>query len=207
VQADPSEFRALDLRVHALLADVPLHDVFCVELPGGGPGRTLADLPDLVPGAGASPGAELPLAARLLFVLRGWLGRLFGWDAGRHAAPAESFEGRLLPEDRERSLEPSGAARGAFRTLYRFDRESLLEVRNATVHAFLASALEPRTESDADTDTGGYQLFLAIYVRPVSRWTAAYMALIDPFRHWIVYPALIRRIERAWELSLQTMSR
>ena len=25
-----------------------------------------------------------------------------------------------------------------------------------------------------------------------------YMALIAPFRHWVVYPALLRQIERAW---------
>ena len=24
------------------------------------------------------------------------------------------------------------------------------------------------------------------------------MALIKPFRHWIVYPALMRQIERTW---------
>lgn len=26
-----------------------------------------------------------------------------------------------------------------------------------------------------------------------------YMALIKPFRHWIVYPALMRQIERTWK--------
>ena len=82
------------------------------------------------------------------------------------------------------------SARGAFRVLYRFERELLLEVRNATVHAFLAGALEPHGED--------YRLYLAIYVRPVSRWTPAYMALIDPFRRAFVYPALIRRLQRAW---------
>jgi hypothetical protein len=25
------------------------------------------------------------------------------------------------------------------------------------------------------------------------------MAFIAPFRHWVVYPALLRQIERAWQ--------
>jgi hypothetical protein len=43
-----------------------------------------------------------------------------------------------------------------------------------------------------------YVLYLAIYVKPVGATTAAYMALIDPFRRFIVYPALIRNAEAAW---------
>ena len=39
---------------------------------------------------------------------------------------------------------------------------------------------------------------MGVYVKPVSRLTGAYMALIDPFRRWIVYPALIRRFEAMW---------
>ena len=38
----PEVYRRLPLEVHALLADVPLQDVSAVDLPGGGPGRTVA---------------------------------------------------------------------------------------------------------------------------------------------------------------------
>jgi hypothetical protein len=31
---------------------------------------------------------------------------------------------------------------------------------------------------------------------------ASYMALIAPFRHRVVYPALMRQIERAWNARL-----
>ncbi|TMG01470.1 MAG: DUF2867 domain-containing protein, partial [Chloroflexi bacterium] len=44
----------------------------------------------------------------------------------------------------------------------------------------------------------GYTLYLAIYVKPVSRLTTLYMALIDPFRRLIVYPALGRQIQQRW---------
>jgi hypothetical protein len=45
---------------------------------------------------------------------------------------------------------------------------------------------------------GGYTLYLAIYVKPVSRLTPLYMALIDPFRRLIVYPALGRHVQQRW---------
>jgi hypothetical protein len=74
--------------------------------------------------------------------------------------------------------------------LYQHDRESLAEIRNKTVHAFLCSVLRP--------DAGGYRLYWAVYVQPVSRWTPAYMAVIEPFRRFIVYPTILRRLRLAW---------
>jgi len=35
-QISPTEFYALPLRVHTFLADVPLHDVWAVDLPAHG---------------------------------------------------------------------------------------------------------------------------------------------------------------------------
>ena len=92
--------------------------------------------------------------------------------------------------DRSRSQVPPGARDGPFRVLYVFGDEALSELRNATVHAFLALALRRRPE--------GYTLYLAVYVKPVTRLTPLYMTLIDPFRRFIVYPAIGRRIQDAW---------
>jgi hypothetical protein len=39
---------------------------------------------------------------------------------------------------------------------------------------------------------------MAVYVKPVSRFTPLYMALIDPFRRLVVYPALGRHAQRRW---------
>jgi len=42
---------------------------------------------------------------------------------------------------------------------------------------------------------------MAVLVKPNGRLGASYMAAIRPFRHLIVYPAMMRRIERAWLAS------
>ena len=44
MRIDPVEFRARPLRVHSLLHDVPLADVWAVPLSGGGAGRTVKDV-------------------------------------------------------------------------------------------------------------------------------------------------------------------
>ena len=131
-----------------------------------------------------------PLAVRALFALRFALGRAFGWDRPPPDALADSYLHRLRDDDRSRSLVAPGTTRGPFRTLYVFADESVAEARNATVHAFLVMALRARA--------GGYRLHWAIYVKPVGRLTGIYMAVIDPFRRFIVYPALIRRTQAAW---------
>ena len=74
--------------------------------------------------------------------------------------------------------------------VYLFPGEAAYELRNATVHGFLVTTLEPAP--------GGYTLQLAIYVEPVSRLTPLYMAAIDPFRRFIIYPALIKQLEASW---------
>ena len=112
------------------------------------------------------------------------------WDAPRPDALAVSYVNRLSDEDRARSELAPGTRRGPFRLVYQFRDELLFEVHNATVHAFLAMALVPRD--------GGYTLYWAIYVKPGGLSTRLYMALIDPFRKWIVYPAMIREMRRSW---------
>jgi Protein of unknown function (DUF2867) len=180
-------FQKLDLRCHALLSDVPLHDVWAIPLNGGGPGRTIQDA------RAALFGDRRPhtnLAVRGLFALRFALGRAFGWDAERHDPPGVSYIHRLSEADRAQSQVAPGTRDGPFRVLYVFGNEAVYELRNATVHAFLALVLTP--------GPGGYTLYLAIYVTPVSRFTALYMALIDPFRRLIVYPDLGRHAQQRW---------
>ena len=57
-------------------------------------------------------------------------------------------------------------------------------------HAFFGAVLVPRA--------AGYRLYWAVYVQPVSRWTPLYMALIEPFRRFVVYPSLFARIAKRW---------
>jgi hypothetical protein len=187
MRVDVAQFRKLPLEVHAILENVPLKDVSAVDLPGGGPGQTLSDVRALISTRdllGANP------VARALFAFRLWLGRVFGWDRPRHDPPQSSFLSRVAPALQERSLVQPGTMEGGFRLLYLIEKESLAEIRNATVHAFLCAALCERPD--------GYRLYWAVYVKPMSWLTPLYMALIEPFRRFIVYPAMLGRIRRAW---------
>ena len=53
----------------------------------------------------------------------------------------------------------------------------------------------------ADQGDGRYQGQMAVYVKPRGRFGQAYMAVIKPFRYLIVYPALMRQFERAWQAT------
>ncbi len=182
-----ADFQKLNLRCHALLSDASLHDVWAIPLNGGGPGRSIQDARAILFGDRRRP---TNLAVRGLFALRFALGRAFGWDDERHAPLSVSYVHRLAEADRSQSQVPPGTREGSFRVLYVLGNEALSELRNATVHAFLALALTPRP--------GGYTLYLAVYVKPVSRFTTLYMALIDPFRRLVVYPALGRHAQQRW---------
>ncbi len=183
MQVDPREYMRLELRSHALLADVPLHDVWRLELDGGGADRTMLDVRRCFNERAVT---DANPAVRLLFAIREGVGGLLGWDKTEPGWDKESYVARLTDADREKSLIPPGTADGFMRTLYVFPYESLSEVRNATVHAFLAFALIPKG--------AGYDLYWAIYVKPVSAWTGVYMRVIDPFRRWSVYPAILYRV-------------
>lgn len=187
MRATPEEYQRLDLRAHSLLADVPLHDVWVVELPGGGPGRTLLDLRALL---SVESLTEANAAVRFLFGLRRLLGRIFGWDRERPQVSRESFLHRLSAAEREASLVPPGTPDGPFRVLLVSPQEAISEIQNSTVHAFSVHALVEQP--------WGYRLYWAIYVRAVSRFTAGYMGLINPFRRLIIYPAVLRHIRSAW---------
>jgi hypothetical protein len=173
--------------VHAILEDVPLKDVTVVDLPGGGSGRTLSDVRALIPTGELMSASPL---ARALFALRLWLGRVFGWDRPEHDRPEASYLSRLTPALRARSVLQPGTMERGFRLLFLLERESLAEIHNATVHAFLCAAL--------CEDPGGYRLYWAVYVKPASWLTPVYMGLIEPFRRFIVYPAMLGRVRRAW---------
>jgi hypothetical protein len=187
MRVKPADFQRLNVRCHALLSDVPLHDVWAIPLEGGGPGRTIHDARAILFGDRCRPPNY---AFRGLFALRWALGRAFGWDDERHDPPGGSYVNRLAEADRSQSQVAPGTREGPFRVLYVLGDEALSEFRNATVHAFLALALTPTS--------GGYTLYMAIYVKPVNRFTGLYMALIDPFRRLVVYPALCRHVQQRW---------
>ena len=52
-------------------------------------------------------------------------------------------------------------------------------------------------------ETGGFHAQMAVLVKPNGLLGTAYMAAIKPFRHLIVYPAMMRRIEREWRARVR----
>jgi hypothetical protein len=194
-QVPARELERLPLRVHSFLADVPLHDVWAIDLPHTRPGITLDEF-SRAAGAGAHPFEEPPVT-RALVNLRLFLGRLFGWDREPRANAWESFATRLTAADRSKSLAPAGTYAGeVFRFVYRFENEQLLELINRTAHAAALSALVETANA--------YSFYFGVYVQGVGRFTPVYMALIDPFRKLIVYPSLLRSVRANWGQAFGT---
>jgi hypothetical protein len=197
-QISATEFYALPLRVHTFLADVPLHDVWAVDLPRHRDGVTLCEFLRRAGQDGCDTAdAEinrLPPVARALFRLRFFLGRIFRLETEPKDALAASFGSRLTAEDHARSLVASGTPEGLFRVVYRFENEQLLEIQNRTVHGAALSALTQRADS--------YRFYFAVYVRQTTWITPLYMGLIDPFRKWIIYPALLKKIRKTWDQNM-----
>ena len=182
----------MPLRVHALLAGVSLHDAWAVDLPRVHEGVAL-DVFQRILSQHRLIG-RLPPPARALFGLRLFLGRIFRLEDQPKGAGAASFAKGLTAEERARSSVPPGKPDGLFRVVYRFENELLLELHNRTVHAALLTALA-KTEA-------GFRFYLAVYVCKAGWITPAYMALIDPFRRWIVYPAMLKNIRAIWAESV-----
>ena len=191
-QVSAREFERLPLRVHALLAGVPLHDAWAVDLPRWRAGVTL-DV--FLRAASNRPFTPSPVV-RMLLDIRLFVGRLFGWDRESAASTGESFATRLTATDHSRSLVPPGTQDGLFRVVYRFENEQLLELINRTAHAAALSALVETASA--------YRFYFGVYVRSVGRFTTFYMALIDPFRKLVVYPSLLRSVRARWNQSFGT---
>jgi hypothetical protein len=187
LRVSPEEFSRQDFRVNELLPDVPLHDVWAVDL-------KRSDFPTMEELAHAfrhraAMGVTPAIVA--LGVIRGAAGRLLGWDDPRWAHPDGSFLNRLTVVDRRRSSARPGTTLGIWRVLYALPREGLAETLNATVHVAVAGAVGEGPE--------GPRLFLAVRVREVNWTTRLYMKLIDPSRRFFIYPFLLRQFAHTWE--------
>ena len=112
--------------------------------------------------------------------------------------PEDSFLERLSERDRRDSEITPGTLDGHFWVLYQFPGEAVRETRNRTVHGFICTALV--------SCPNGYRLYWGVYVRRVSWLTRPYLVAIEPFRR-VLYPAMLRRIRRAWLVAYTGMSR
>jgi hypothetical protein len=175
-------------RIHELTHDFRLEDVW--ELPGvGGPD----DFPRLVQlVASSDPSENSALPVRALFALRWKLGELFGLDG------ADAGVGSRVPTLRDRLPAdlregPSGPRFDSlpFTSLYLSEDEWAAEVANRTMHGVMHFGRVP-------DETGGFRAHMAVLVKPNGVLGDAYMAAIRPFRHLIVYPAIMGEMGRQW---------
>ena len=173
-------------RIHELTRDFRLEDVW--RLPGTG---DTEDFLRLVRGfASADPSRGSPGAVRALFVIRWKLGELFGWD------DPDTGLGARVPTLRDRMPAdlrdaPSGPDFDAlpFSSLYLIDDEWAAEIANRTMHGVLHIGRVPEGNDV-------WRAQMAVLVKPNGLLGNAYMTAIRPFRHLIVYPAMMRQIER-----------
>jgi hypothetical protein len=189
-------------RIREIAPDFIVEDVWA--LPAQGRAEDFETLLELL--AASDPAHADSLPTRLLWRLRDRLGSWF--SLGRISAPAGSGEdgaaGRLpipgtsetslagrLPEDLRDSAADIDFRSLPFEPLYRTDDEFAAEISNQTVHGVMHLAWVEEGE-------GRYQGQMAVYVKPRGLFGKGYMELIKPFRHWIVYPALMRQTERTW---------
>lgn len=174
-------------RIHELTPDFRLEDVWALKTPGGPD-----DLPRLVAQmASSDPAESSSRAARTLWAIRWRVGKLLGWDRpDGHGSKRPTLRDRLPADLREGPSGPDFEL-APFSSLYRLDDEWAAEVVNRNVHGVMHVGWVP-------DETGGFRGQIAVLVKPNGRLGNAYMAAIKPFRHLIVYPPLMRQIERKW---------
>ena len=201
---------ALPWRIHELTPDFRLEDVWALPTPGGPDdfarlvrlGAT--DDPRNLNAQGKYVGdgsrGIVSRVSRGLFELRWKLGELLGWD------DRDSGVGRRVATLRERlPADLRDAPRGPdlrsvpMTSLYLTEDEWATEMANRTVHSVMHIGWVP-------DGTGGYRGQMAVLVKPNGRFGAAYMAAIKPFRYLVVYPALMRAIERDWQTNASPRS-
>jgi len=179
-----------DWRIREIAPDFRLEDAWA--LPAWGGAGDFAALLEVM--SSLDPARAGSRASRALFAIRHRLGGWLGWDAPARPLPIPgSFETTLsarLPADLRDTATDLRTPRG-FVALYRTDVEWAAELSNRTVHAVMHLGW-------AQTGTGVFQGEMGVYVKPRGALGELYMAAIAPFRHRVVYPALMRQVERAW---------
>lgn len=183
-----SEFTGRPWRIHEIAADFDVEDVW--ELPGrGGPGD-FSRLVDVIASIDAAKSGSA--AVRGLFALRWKLGEIFGWDDDKAGLGARTPTLRSrLPEDLREG--PSGPETALpFSSLYLTEDEWAAEIANQTMHGVMHIGC-------VSGDDGEFRALMTVLVKPNGFLGRAYMAAIRPFRHLIVYPALMREGAALWE--------
>lgn len=188
VRLPNSAYTCRPWRIHAFTRDFRLEDVWALPTPGGPD-----DFPRLVQMVAAGePTQGFSRAARTLWATRWKIGKLLGWDDSDAGLGSRTPTLRdRLPADLRAAPPGPGFDILPFTSLYLLDDEWAAEIANRTMHGVMHIGWV------AD-GAGGYRGQMAVLVKPNGMLGTAYMAAIKPFRRLIVYPSLMRLIERDW---------
>lgn len=185
----PTSFTDRPWRIHRIAPDFRLEDVWELPTPGGP--DDLALLVRMM--TESKDDRDFPLPYRVLFAIRWWLGDLLGLDDEDDGPGARVPSVRdRLPADLRGATGP-GFTTVPFDAVYQTADEYVAEIANRTVHGLLHVGWVADDAAD-----GGHRAEMAVLVRPNGRLGSAYLAFIKPFRHLVVYPALLRTIARRW---------
>lgn len=179
----------LPWRVHELTRDFEIEDVWRYRMPGAGPD----DFPEMIAAMRAGGGiTDQPWPARFLFAVRWKLGAIFGWDKEDEGLGTRVTSLRdRLPSDMRNAPRGYDSPVMPLKAVYQLPDESARELANRTCHTVMHLGWAPGEDGD-------YELRMAVLVKPNGALGRAYMRLITPFRHLVVYPGLTRKWEKAW---------
>lgn len=186
-----SEFYARPWRIHQIASDFEVLDVWQLPTPGG-PGdlTRLAEL--FAEGDGQWHASPL---VRMIWSVRWALGRLLRWDDPQDGVGIRvpSLNARL-PEDMEDAPIGPDFERLPFTSVYLLEDEFAAEIANKTCHGVLHLGWVKH-------ESGCWTGQMTVLVQPNGRLGRAYLAGIEPFRQLLIYPSLLRTVERDWRAA------
>jgi Protein of unknown function (DUF2867) len=177
-------------RIHELTRDFRLEDVWALPTPGG-PDDFLRLVQRF---ASDDPSRSTSRAVRTLFAIRWKVGEVLGWDRREAGLGSRvpTLRDRLPADLRDASSGPDFDTL-PFTSLCLLKDEWAAEIANRTMHGVMHVGWVP-------DGSGRYRGQMAVLLKPNGLFGTVYMAAIRPFRHLIVYPALLRKIERGWRV-------
>ena len=200
---DTSEFRMKvdnnlhlghPLYVHSFLPDFTLDTVWRVPVKLESD-HTLQQFLDQFSKAGKV--LETTGLAGLLFKLRRWIGKVLRWDDTpvQDKLVRGSLRERYANREGLQLQDLPSPGEGYFIPVYQLQNEFLSEIENKTVHAALHF-------SRVACENDNWEIYLAIYAKPKGKVGRAYLTVIRPFRHWIVYPSMMSAVKKEWDAHL-----
>jgi hypothetical protein len=175
--------------IREIASDFEIVDVWALPAHGGAADfRTLVEIV-----ASLDPADTGSAPARVVWRFRERLGEWLHLDGGPEPIPGtnENTLASRLPEGLRGTAAAAKFEVLPFSSLYLTDVDFAAEFSNQTMHGVLHVAWVPQSE-------GHYRGQMAIYVKLRGLLGKTYKALVMPARHWILYPAILRKIDREW---------